>query len=97
METVALGLPWSDWPGYTSCICIELWHSESGKHFVRVLYNGKAVALPLSRMEGAPKKVMLTMEEFHEIAKWSIISETEFSSRCSDLTGLLSAPNPVVA
>lgn len=86
METVALGVPWPEWPGYTSSICVELWGSEEGKHFVRVLYAGKAVALPLSRAEDAPRKVFVTLEEFHEIAKWSMISEADFSGKCQEVS-----------
>jgi len=87
--SVALGVPWADWPAYTSCICVELWQSGGGNYFVRVLYDGKGVALPLSREDGALKKEILTLDEFREIANWSMISEAEYSCKCEDMSGLV--------
>jgi len=86
---VALGVPWADWPAYTSCICVELWQSGGGNYFVRVLYDGKGVALPLSREDGALEKEILTLDEFCEIANWSMISEAEYSCKCEDMSGLV--------
>ncbi len=56
---------------------------------MRVLYDGKGVALPLSREDGALKKEILTLDEFREIANWSMISETEYSCKCEDMSGLV--------
>ncbi|XP_024376431.1 uncharacterized protein [Physcomitrium patens] len=83
--SVALGLPWTEWPGYTSSICVELWRGADGEggHAVRVLFDREEVALPISRDGSAPKKV-LSFHEFLEIAEWSSLSETDFSSRCQD-------------
>jgi hypothetical protein len=68
---------------------VELWQSGGGNYFVRVLYDGKGVALPLSREDGALKKEILTLDEFHEIANWSMISEAEYSCKCKDMSGLV--------
>lgn len=56
---------------------------------MRVLYDGKGVALPLSREDGALEKEILTLDEFCEIANWSMISEAEYSCKCEDMSGLV--------
>jgi hypothetical protein len=94
---VALGVPWTGWPGYTSSICVELWRTQDGEHYVRVLYDREEVAVPISRAEGAPKKVMLSFEEFCEVAEWSILSDSDFSSRCQDVSDVIPMPNRIVA
>lgn len=84
--SVAMGVPWPEWPGYTSSICVELWRSQDGGHLVRVLFDRKEVAVPISRAEGAPKKAFLSLDEFCQVAEWSSLSETEFSGRCQDIS-----------
>ena len=92
-----MGLPWTQWPGYTSTICVELWRTQDGELFVRVLYDREEVAIPVSRAEGAPKKVMLSFDEFLGVAEWSTISESDFSSRCQDVSDVVHMPNHIVA
>jgi hypothetical protein len=36
------------WPNYASSICVELWSTQDGKHYVRVLYDCEEVAVPIS-------------------------------------------------
>lgn len=98
LNAVAMGVPWPEWPGYTSSICVELWRSQDGEHFVRVLFDRKEVAVPISRVEGAPKKVFLSFDEFCKVTEWSSLSETEFCSRCQDVSDITPAtPNRILA
>ncbi len=93
----ALGVPWTEWPGYTSTICVELWRTKDDEHFVRVLYDREEVAISISRAEDAPKKVMLSLDEFGEVAEWSILSESDFSTRCQDVSDVVHMPSRIPA
>ncbi|KAG0558253.1 hypothetical protein KC19_10G014400 [Ceratodon purpureus] len=95
--SVAFGVPWTVWPSYTSSICVELWRTQDGEHYVRILYDREEVAIPVSRAERAPKKVMLSLEEFSEVAEWSVLSSTDFSSRCQDISDIIPTPNRIIA
>jgi len=99
LNAVAIGVPWPEWPGYTSSICVELWRSQDGEHFVRVLFDRKEVAVPISRVEDAPKKTFPSLDEFCEVIEWSSLSETEFSSRCQDVSDTTppTTPNRILA
>ncbi|XP_024520858.1 lysophosphatidic acid phosphatase type 6 [Selaginella moellendorffii] len=95
--SVALGRPWQSWPSYAASISIELWRSleDSNQHFVRVLYDGVAVPLPVE-LEGieqtwkpeqqntikSSKKTLFTLQEFVKLAGWTMLSDAEFQNKC---------------
>eukprot|EP00897_Mesotaenium_endlicherianum_P008688 jgi/Mesen1/7848/ME000042S07291 len=96
----ALGVELDTWPPYASAMCFELWaSSDNAQHFVRVLYNGKEVRLPVcppsrgatwhDRGPWQQKGAALYMwQDFLRLTDWSRLTREEYKRGCQITSSL---------